>query len=116
VLRGDGGDLMLAALALHSVDDHENASAAMRKLFTECPDTLLLRPSPSEIHQLDLLPPRLLWTVKVKSCAAQVHAPFVQAPVRQSEPVPQGEPNAQPSHPPPQSLAVSAPFWTPSRQ
>lgn len=54
--RGDGSDLLFAALALHAAGDNANASAAMRKLFAESPSTPLLRPTNQEAFQLDLVP------------------------------------------------------------
>ncbi|MBK8208339.1 MAG: tetratricopeptide repeat protein [Planctomycetes bacterium] len=65
--RSDGGALLLAAIALHSGNENATASAAMRKLFTEVPNTPLLRPTPEEVNLLDVLP--------VKSEGARALAP-----------------------------------------
>ncbi|MBK9973284.1 MAG: hypothetical protein IPP14_00660 [Planctomycetes bacterium] len=63
--RGDGADLMLAALALTQKEDHGNASAAMRKLFAEVPGTPLLRPRDADLHRLGLAPARANAPVRV---------------------------------------------------
>ena len=54
--KADGTDLLLAALAHHGLGKESEASAAMRKLFAEVPDTTLLRPPVSEAATLDLVP------------------------------------------------------------
>lgn len=69
--KSDGGALLLAAIALHSGNENATASAAMRKLFTEVPNTPLLRPTPEEVNLLDVLP--------VKSEGARALAPAYAA-------------------------------------
>lgn len=55
-LKGDGTDMLLAALAHHALGKESEASAAMRKLFAEVPTTTLLRPPVSEAGALDIAP------------------------------------------------------------
>ncbi|MHC4840047.1 MAG: tetratricopeptide repeat protein [Planctomycetota bacterium] len=52
----DGSDLLLAAMAHLKLDQHSEASACMRKLFVEIPNSPLLRPMPSDLAELDLEP------------------------------------------------------------
>ncbi|MDC1142404.1 tetratricopeptide repeat protein [Planctomycetota bacterium] len=54
--RADGTDLLLAAMAQLKLKDHSSASACMRKLFAEIPNSPLLRPLPSDLAELDLVP------------------------------------------------------------
>lgn len=54
--KGDGTDLFLIALACHESGDEAAASAALRKLFAEIPESPLLRPKLRDLQQLDLPP------------------------------------------------------------
>lgn len=54
--KDDGSDLLLAALAHHALGRQAEASAAMRRLFAEVPDTMLLRPPLRDVGMLDLAP------------------------------------------------------------
>jgi hypothetical protein len=55
-IKGDGTDMLLVALAHHELGKEADASVAMRKLFAEVPNSVLLRPKPSDARQLDLWP------------------------------------------------------------
>ncbi|MBE7492204.1 MAG: tetratricopeptide repeat protein [Planctomycetes bacterium] len=54
--KGDGSDLLLAALAHTQVGSHADASAAMRKLFAEVPDSPVMRPGAATLNRLGLAP------------------------------------------------------------
>lgn len=54
--KGDGTDLLLVALARHKSGDEAAASAALRKLFAELPESPLLRPTLRDLRKLDLPP------------------------------------------------------------
>lgn len=56
--KGDGTDLLLAALAHTQIGNHGDASAAMRKLFAEVPDSPVLRPGAGTLQRLGLSPAR----------------------------------------------------------
>jgi tetratricopeptide (TPR) repeat protein len=54
--KGDGTDLLLIALARHESGDEAAASAALRKLFAELPESPLLRPTLRDLRKLDMPP------------------------------------------------------------
>lgn len=56
--RADGADLLLAALALTQIGQHADASAAMRRLFADLPNSPLLRPRDADLQKLGLAPQR----------------------------------------------------------
>ena len=55
-LKGDGTDMLLIALCYRDMNKHQEAATAMRRLFSEVPDSILLRPRPSDAMQLDIPP------------------------------------------------------------
>ncbi|MCF6228995.1 MAG: tetratricopeptide repeat protein, partial [Planctomycetes bacterium] len=54
--KGDGVDMLFAATAHLKLNDPASASACMRKLFVDIPNTPLLRPLPSDLMELNLNP------------------------------------------------------------
>ncbi|MCA8936550.1 MAG: hypothetical protein KDB68_10105 [Planctomycetes bacterium] len=54
LVKGDGTDLLLAALSYHQVGEEAKASAAMRRLFDDVPESPLLRPKLSDLRVLGL--------------------------------------------------------------
>ncbi|MCC6465337.1 MAG: hypothetical protein IT463_08375 [Planctomycetes bacterium] len=54
--KGDGGDLLLAALCRAQEGQHAEAAATMRRLFAELPGTAQLRPRSLTVGALDLRP------------------------------------------------------------
>jgi tetratricopeptide (TPR) repeat protein len=52
--RGDGTALLMAALARRALGDEAGASADMRKLYSDVPGTILVRPSDQALTMLDL--------------------------------------------------------------
>lgn len=54
--KGDGTDLLLAALAHRELGNQKDCSAAMRRLFAEVPNTPLLRPGLRDVETLGLEP------------------------------------------------------------
>ena len=54
--KGNGVDMLFAATAHLKLNDPASASACMRKLFVDIPNTPLLRPLPSDLMELNLIP------------------------------------------------------------
>lgn len=56
--KADGADLLLCALAMTQIGQHSDASAYMRRLFAEIPNTALMRPRDADLQKLGLAPAR----------------------------------------------------------
>jgi len=54
--HGDGTDLLLCALSHTQIGNHAEASAVMRKLFAEVPDSAVMRPTSDGLNRMGMQP------------------------------------------------------------